>query len=75
MAASALTTPRTAAAELRPGAYVTDGYHLFAILSVAANRSDPLVTYEDCQSLELLVSPLAELRSRRLELVRSAPAP
>lgn len=62
------------AAELRPGAYVTDGYHLFAILSVAANHSDPLVTYEDCQTLQLLVSSLGELRGRRLELVRSAPA-
>jgi hypothetical protein len=74
MAVSSPLAPGSVAAELRPGAYVTDGYRLFAILSVSANRSDALVTYEDCRSLELLVTPLAELRGRGLELVRAAPA-
>lgn len=60
---------------IEPGAYVTDGYHLFAILSVAASgRHEPLVTYEDCRTLELLVCPVNELRQRHLELVRAAPA-
>jgi hypothetical protein len=69
MAVSSLATG--VATELQPGAYVTDGYHLFAILSIAeAGRHEPLVTYEDCRTLELLVCPLAELRSLRLELVR-----
>jgi hypothetical protein len=63
-----------AAAGIEPGAYVTDGYNLFAILSVAtAGRHEPLVTYEDCRTLELLVCPVNELRQRHLELVRAAP--
>lgn len=71
MAASSLAPE--IAAELRPGAYLTDGRDLFAILSIAeGDRRDPLVTYEDCRTLELLVCPLTELRSRRLELVRPA---
>ncbi|HEY2715912.1 MAG TPA: hypothetical protein VGI73_06800 [Solirubrobacterales bacterium] len=74
MAVASPLAPRSAAVELRSGAYVTDGYRLFAILSVAAHHSDALVTYEDCQSLEMLVTPLAELRGRGLELVRAAPA-
>ncbi|HYC80294.1 MAG TPA: hypothetical protein VEB65_00830 [Solirubrobacterales bacterium] len=59
---------------IEPGAYVTDGYHLFAILSVAeGSRHEPLVTYEDCRTLELLVCPVAELQRRHLDLVRAAP--
>ncbi|HEY1853349.1 MAG TPA: hypothetical protein VGG40_02065 [Solirubrobacterales bacterium] len=74
MSVSSFLAPgSTAAAELEAGAYVTDGYHLFAILSIASSRSEPLVTYEDCHTLELLVSSIAELRVRRLELVRPAP--
>jgi hypothetical protein len=71
---ASLLLPGSAAGELGAGAYVTDGYHLFAILSVATSHSESLVTYEDCQTLELLVCPLGELRKRRLELVRPAPA-
>jgi hypothetical protein len=74
MSASPFLAPGTAATDLRAGAYVTDGYHLFAILSVATSHSEPQVTYEDCQTLDLLASPLVELRKRRLELVR-APVP
>lgn len=74
MTVSSFLAPRNAAAELEAGAYVTDGYHLFAILSVAISRSEPLVTYEDCHTLELMVCSVAELRRRRLELVRPAPA-
>lgn len=73
MAVSSALAPRRSGSELRPGAYVTDGYHLYAILAVAANHSDSLVTYEDCQTLQLLVTPLAEMRGRRLGLVRAAP--
>lgn len=63
------------AAAIEPGAYVTDGYSLFAILSVAEGaRHEPLVTYEDCRTLELLVCPVNELRQRHLEVVRAAPA-
>jgi len=66
--------PPKLAVGLEPGAYVTDGYHLFAILSVAeGRRHEPLVTYEDCHTLELLVCPVSELRQRHLELVRAAP--
>ncbi|MGD9737290.1 MAG: hypothetical protein AB7V58_17035 [Solirubrobacterales bacterium] len=61
-------------AGIEPGAYVTDGYNLFAILSIAeGNRHEPLVTYEDCRTLDLLVCPVGELRQRHLELVRAAP--
>jgi hypothetical protein len=61
------------AAAIEPGAYVTDGYHLFSILAVAeGGRHEPLVTYEDCRTLELLVCPVNELRQRHLELVRAA---
>lgn len=75
MAVSSLRAPTAAATELRAGAYVTDGYHLFAILSIAGgNRREPLVTYEDCHTLELLVCPVNELRGRHLELVRPAAA-
>lgn len=71
MAATSFLAP-TILTELKAGAYVTDGYHLFAILSVAErNRREPLVTYEDCLTLELLVCPVRELRSRHLELVRA----
>lgn len=73
MTVSSFLAPAKAAAGLEVGAYVTDGYHLFAILSVATSRSEPLVTYEDCHTLELMVCSLAELRRRRLELVRPAP--
>lgn len=74
MSVSSFLAPGSAiAAELGPGAYVTDGYNLLAILSIAGPTSEPLVTYEDCRTLELLVCPLAELRRRRLELVRPAP--
>ena len=67
--------PPRIAVGIEPGAYVTDGYHLFAILSVAeGGRHEPLVTYEDCRTLELLVCPIDELRRRHLELVRAAPA-
>ena len=72
MAASPFLAPGSVA-ELQPGAYVTDGYHLFAILSVASSRSEPMITYEDCQTLELLACPLRDLRRRHLELVRRAP--
>ncbi len=66
--------PPKLAAAIEPGAYVTDGYHLFAILSVAeGGRHEPLVTYEDCQTLEIFVCPVGELRQRHLELVRAAP--
>lgn len=72
MAVSSSLAPEIAV-QLEPGAYVTDGYHLFAILSVAeGNRHEPLVTYEDCRSLELLACPVNELRQRHLELVRGA---
>jgi hypothetical protein len=65
--------PPGLASALAPGAYVTDGYHLFAILSVAEDkRHESLVTYEDCHTLELLVCPLGELGQRHLELVRAA---
>jgi hypothetical protein len=74
MAVSSFLAPGTADAELEAGAYVTDGYNLFAILSVATSRFEPLITYEDCRTLEILACPLAELRKRRLELVRAAPA-
>ena len=61
------------AAAIEPGAYVTDGYHLFAILSVAeGKRHEPLVTYEDCHTLEMLVCPVSELAQRHLEIVRTA---
>lgn len=61
------------AADLQVGAYVTDGYHLFAILSVTeGKRHEPLVTYEDCRTLELLACPVSELRQRHLALVRGA---
>jgi hypothetical protein len=73
MAVSSFLAPAKAAAELAAGAYVTDGYNLFAILSVSSSHSEAMVTYEDCRTLELLVCPLAELRRRRLELVRPAP--
>lgn len=67
--------PPGLAAGIEPGAYVTDGYNLFAILSIAeGDRHEPLVTYEDCRTLELLVCPVGELRQRHLELVRAAPA-
>jgi hypothetical protein len=67
--------PPRLAIGIEPGAYVTDGYNLFAILSVAeSGRHEPLVTYEDCRTLERLVCPVAELRHRHLELVRAAPA-
>jgi len=66
--------PPGLASAIEPGAYVTDGYHLFAILSVAeGRRHEPLVTYEDCRTLELLVCPISEMRQRHLELVRAAP--
>jgi hypothetical protein len=74
MTVSPFLAPGSLGAELEAGDYVTDGYHLFAILSVASSRFEPLVTYEDCRTLELLVCPLAELRLRRLELVRRAAA-
>jgi hypothetical protein len=61
-----------ASTQLQAGAYVTDGYNLFAILSVASCHSEQQVTYEDCRTLDLLACPLAELRKRRLELVRPA---
>jgi hypothetical protein len=72
MAVSSFLAPGTTATELQAGAYVTDGYNLFAILSVATSHSEPQVTYEDCRTLDLLACPLAELRKRRLELVRPA---
>jgi hypothetical protein len=72
MAVSSFLAPGNASYELEAGAYVTDGYHLFAILSVTSSHSEPMITYEDCRTLELLVCPLAELRKRRLELVRPA---
>ena len=66
--------PPKLAVGIEPGAYVTDGYHLFAILSVAeGSRHEPLVTYEDCHTLEVLACPINELRRRHLELVRAAP--
>jgi hypothetical protein len=66
--------PPGLATAIAPGAYVTDGYHLFAILSVAeGKRHEPLVTYEDCSTLELLVCPVSELAQRHVELVRAAP--
>jgi hypothetical protein len=61
-----------ASAQLQAGAYVTDGYNLFAILSVTTCHSEPQVTYEDCRTLDLLSCPLAELRKRHLEVVRPA---
>lgn len=70
MTVSPFLAPGHRVAGLEAGDYVTDGYNLFAILSVATSRSEPLVTYEDCRTLELLVCPLAELRTRRLEMVR-----
>lgn len=72
MAASFLAPAISPAIE--PGAYLTDGYHLFAILSVTAGgRRQALVTYEDCRTLELLACPADELSRRHLELVRAAP--
>jgi hypothetical protein len=73
MAASPSLAP--AAAELEPGAYVTDGCNLYAILAVShPRRAEPLVTFEDCRTLEMLVCPLADLERRHLELVRTGPA-
>jgi hypothetical protein len=70
MAASSLATG-IATSELEAGAYVTDGYHLFAILSVSnPRRAEPVVTFEDCRTLEMLVCPLGDFERRHLELVR-----
>lgn len=71
MSASSVATG-IAATELEPGAYVTDGYDLFAILSVSRpRRAEPVVTFEDCRTLELLACPLGDFERRHLELVRA----
>jgi hypothetical protein len=75
MAASPSLTAGIAATDLEAGAYVTDGYNLFAILSVShPRRAEPMVTFEDCRTLEMLVCPLGDFERRHLELVRPRPA-
>jgi hypothetical protein len=55
------------------GAYVTDGVDLFAVLSVSGGLGpEPLVTFEDCRTLELLTCTLGEFERDKSELVRGA---
>jgi hypothetical protein len=59
--------------QLEPGAYLTDDTHLYYVVLVSANaESRPLVTVEDCGTLEQFVCPQRELEQRRLRVVRGS---
>lgn len=65
-------SPRHAhSTQLEPGAYLTDDTRLYCVLFVSDSaESRPVVTLEDCGTLELFVCPLRELEQRRLRTVR-----
>lgn len=56
-------------AHLKPDAYLTDGTHLYRVL-LACPGGRPVVTLEDCRTLDLLLCPLKGIDKSRLRPVR-----
>jgi hypothetical protein len=66
--------PRVKQRQLAPGSYLTDGEHLFRVLSLFLYGPSMLVSIEDCLTLRTHAYAASELQTRRLRLVRGNPA-
>jgi hypothetical protein len=62
--------PRVKQRQLAQDSYLTDGEHLFRVLSLLVNGPSTLVSIEDCLTLETHAYAASELECKRLRLVR-----
>jgi hypothetical protein len=62
--------PRIRRRHLAQGSYLTDGEHLYRVLSLFVSGASMLVSIEDCLTLETHAYAASELAAKRLRLVR-----
>ena len=53
----------------RTGRYLTDGVNLYRSLGILAGAMGQMVGLENCRSLDVMLLPIGELRSRGLRAV------
>lgn len=58
----------------RASLFLTDDVFLYRVVGVADDGTGELVQIEDCYSLDVVLVPIADLRARRLRVVRPATA-
>ena len=55
------------------GTYLTDGTFLYRAVGVCLNGAVETVELEDCYGLDVVQASLADVRARRLQVVRPSP--
>jgi hypothetical protein len=53
------------------GVYLTDEVFLYRIVRVVADAAGAMIDLEDCLMLDVVRVPLAEVRARRLRVIRA----
>ncbi|HUA71693.1 MAG TPA: hypothetical protein VMA96_11435, partial [Solirubrobacteraceae bacterium] len=56
------------------GLYFTNGVFLYRVVRMAPSDVGAMVELEDCYSLDVVRVPIGHFRTRRLRVVRTAPA-
>jgi len=56
------------------GLYFTNEVFLYRVVRMAASDMGAMVELEDCYSLDVVRVPIGHFRTRRLRVVRAAPA-